>query len=81
MNGTYTVAMGDRGRLVVPAELRATAGLQRGDVLVLIDTPSGVVMVGRDRLRDLVRADLAGHDLVADLLRERRHNAGAEDAA
>ena len=81
MSGTYTVAMGDRGRLVVPAELRAEGGFDPGDVLVLIATPGGVVMVGRERLRDLVREDLAGHDLVADLLQERRNLAAAEDAA
>jgi len=81
MSGTYTVSMGDRGRLVVPAEVRARGGFDPGDVLVLIDTPGGVVLVNRDRLRDLVRSDLAGTDLVADLLRDRRNAASEEDAA
>lgn len=81
MSGTYTISMGDRGRLVVPAELRERGGFEHGDLLVLIDTPGGIVMVGRDRLRELVRSDLAGHDLVAGLLRERRHAAATEDVA
>ncbi|MBY5162111.1 AbrB/MazE/SpoVT family DNA-binding domain-containing protein [Salsipaludibacter albus] len=81
MSGTYTVSMGDRGRLVVPAELRAAGGFDPGDVLVLIDTPGGVLMVGRERLRELVRQDLEGTDLVADLLRERRAASASEDPA
>lgn len=79
MSGTYTVSMGDRGRLVVPAMLRARGGFDQGDVLVLIDTPGGVVMVSRDRLRDLVRRDLAGRDLVTELVAERRDAAARDD--
>lgn len=66
-------------RLVVPAELRAGGGFDQGDVLVLIDSPGGVVMVSRDRLRDLVRRDLADHDLVDDLIKDRREAARRED--
>ncbi len=81
MDGMYTVTMGDRGRLVVPAELRERAGLHEGRVLVLVATPSGVVMLTRDELKALVRADLAGLDLVDELIAERRAAAAAEDAA
>jgi hypothetical protein len=35
----------------------------------------------RSQLHDLVRADLAGLDLVGELLNERRAEAAAEDAA
>ena len=38
-------------------------------------------MLARHQLRDLVRADLAGVDLVEELLRERRAAAAAEDVA
>ncbi len=65
----------------MPAELRAAGGFDRGDVLVLIDTPGGVLMLGRERLRELVRRDLEGTDLVATLLQERRDAAAAEDQA
>lgn len=81
MSGTYSVVVGDRGRLVVPAEVRDRAGLAPGTELVLFDTPGGLVLLTREQLRDRVRADLAGTDLVAALLAERRQNAAREDAA
>jgi AbrB family looped-hinge helix DNA binding protein len=71
--------MGDRGRLVVPVGLRERLGLHEGSALTLIDTPKGVVMVTREQLRDLVRADLAGLDLVGELLEERRLAAAVDD--
>lgn len=72
--------MGDRGRLVVPAELRERAGLVVGTTLVMLDTPSGIVVLTRDQLRQRVRDDLAGADLVGELLAERRAAASKEDA-
>jgi AbrB family looped-hinge helix DNA binding protein len=81
MDGMYQVSMGDRGRLVIPAELRARAGLTEGTPLVLIDAPGGIVLISREQLRSLVRADLAGLDLVGELLADRRRQAAAEDAA
>jgi AbrB family looped-hinge helix DNA binding protein len=81
MDGTYALRMGDRGRLVVPAELRRRRGLESGAPIVLIETPQGVVLMTRDELKDRVRADLAGLDLVGELLDDRRQAAHAEDAA
>ena len=79
MNGTYSVTMGDRGRLVVPAELRERAGMREGCPLVLVETDAGVVLLTRDQLKARVRADLAGLDLVEELLAERRAESRAED--
>jgi AbrB family looped-hinge helix DNA binding protein len=81
MSGTYNLVVGDRGRLVVPAEVRERQGLAPGTPMVLLDTPSGLVLLTRRQLRDRVRADLAGVDLVGELLAERRAAAEAEDAA
>ncbi len=81
MSGTYTVKMGDRGRLVVPAELRERAGLHEGRVLSLVETPHGVVLMTREQLKDRVRADLRGLSLVDELLVERRTASSSEDAA
>lgn len=75
------MVMGDRGRLVIPAEIRERAGLAAGTALVLLETPTGLVLLTRPQLRELVRADLAGLDLVGELLAERRAEAGAEDAS
>lgn len=73
--------MGDRGRLVVPAELRQRAGFEAGTPLVLVDSPRGVLLLTRDQLASLVRADLEGLDLVGELVAERRDAAAREDAA
>lgn len=67
--------------MVVPAEVRERAGIDEGTVLVMLDTGSGLVLFTRDQLRERVRADLAGTDLVAGLLADRRAIAAAEDAA
>ena len=81
MSGIYRVRVGDRGRLVIPAELREKAAWSEGRSLVLFETPGGVVMLTRDQLKGLVRSDLEGVDLVGELLAERRRLSGAEDAA
>lgn len=81
MSGTHTVVVGDRGRLVVPAEVRERAGLVEGTTLVLLETPSGIVLMTRAQLRDRVRDELSGLDLVGELLAERRAVAANEDAA
>ena len=81
MSGTYSVVVGDRGRIVVPAEVRDRAGLSEGTALVLLDTAAGIVLLTREQLLARVRDDLAGAELVTKLLAERRENAAAEDAA
>ena len=81
MSGTHQVVVGNKGRVVVPAEVRARAGIDEGTVLVLLETPAGLVLLTREQLRQRVRDDLAGTDLVSELLAERRANAAAEDAA
>jgi AbrB family looped-hinge helix DNA binding protein len=73
--------MGDRGRLVIPAEVRERTGLTEGTALILMETLRGLVVLTRPQLQQLVRADLAGLDLVSELLAERRAEAAADDAA
>lgn len=81
MNGTYRVTMGDRGRLVVPVELRERTGLVEGYQLTLLETPRGLLLLTREQVKDLVRADLHGLDLVDGLIAERRLEAEAESVA
>ena len=73
--------MGDRGRLVVPADLRARAGWDEGKPLILVDSPRGVVFMTREQLKAMVRSELSDLDLVGELLAERRRQAAGEDAA
>lgn len=72
MSETYQVAMGSRGRVVLPAKLRVRAGLAKGRPLTIVETPKGLVMMTREQLKDRVAADPAGLDLVDDLLAGRR---------
>ena len=81
MSGTFAVMMGDRGRLVIPAELRSRAGLEPGTPVILIETATGVVLMTRSQAREHLRRQLDGSDLVETLLAERRAAAVAEDAA
>lgn len=80
---TYTVRLGERGRLVLPAELRRRAGLREGQELVLIYADGIVRLATR---RDLARSGRGmfsragrGRDLVSELIRERREEARRED--
>jgi AbrB family looped-hinge helix DNA binding protein len=73
--------VGDRGRIVVPFDVRQRAGLHKGTPLVLIETSTGLILLTREQLKARVRADLAGRDLVRELLADRRAQADAEDAA
>jgi len=73
--------VGDRGRIVVPAAIRARGELAEGTPLVLLDTPGGIVLMTRAQLRSRVRDELAGLDLVDELLRTRRDDARTEDAS
>lgn len=81
MSGTHAISVGDRGRIVIPAEVRDRAGLSEGTPLVLLETPGGLVLMTREQLRDRVRSELEGLDLVSDLLADRRRAAEEEDAA
>lgn len=71
--------MGDRGRMVIPAAARERAGLSPGTPLILLETPGGLVLMTRRQLRSRVREELAGLDLVAELLADRRRAAQEED--
>ena len=81
MSGTHPVTVGNRGRIVLPADVRQRAGLAEGTPLILLETPQGLVLLTRDQLAARVRADLAGLDMVGDLLADRRAAAAAEDTA
>jgi len=81
MSGTHSIVVGDRGRIVVPADVRRRAGLREGSPLILLETPHGLILLTREQLRVRVRGELDGLDLVTELLAERRSAAGHEDVA
>lgn len=78
----FAVRLGERGRLVLPAELRRVMGVDTGDELVARLEGDGVHLISRRQLarraRGLLRERNARTDLVAELLVERRHEVEQE---
>ncbi len=80
MGITFVVSMGDRGRLVVPAELRARQHWEQGTALLMIETDSGTVLTSREQALALMRRQVGDADLVGQVIEERRAAARQEDA-
>ena len=80
MGGTYAAVMGDRGRLVVPAEVRTRHGFEKGTSLIFMETPLGLVLTSRETLLARIQSELEGSNLVEELVTERRREAAIEDA-
>jgi len=78
---TFQLVMGDRGRLVVPAELRNRWGLEAGSTLLLVETPEALVLATREQVKRLVRRQLDGRSLVEELISDRRAAAEADARA
>ena len=79
MSGTHALVMGDRGRLVIPADVRASAKLAPGTRLILLDSDAGMLLLTVDQPRPRLAEQLAGRDVIAELLAERRAESLAED--
>ncbi len=73
--------VGDRGRVVLPAGIRERRNWSEGTTLIAIETDRGVILTARDELERIVREQLAGTDVVAALLEERRAASLREDDA
>lgn len=83
----FTVHLGERGRLVIPAEVRRSMGVKRGDLLALnldengemfeVRTAAEVARSARGLLRDLA----PGADLTTELIEDRREEAEREARA
>ena len=78
----FAVRLGDRGRLVLPAELRRALGFSAGDELVARLDGDSVRIVSRRQLarqaRGLLHATGEQRDFVAELLAERRQEVAQE---
>jgi AbrB family looped-hinge helix DNA binding protein len=80
MSDTSSVVLGDKGRIVVPAAVRARRNWQQGTTLLLIETPEGMLLTERATALKLIREKLRGQPLVDELIAERRAEAAADDA-
>jgi len=81
MNTTFATSLGDRGRLVVPAELRVRQQWDQGTPLLFIETDRGVVLTTREQAKKLLREQLTGPSLVDELVADRRETARRDDTA
>jgi bifunctional DNA-binding transcriptional regulator/antitoxin component of YhaV-PrlF toxin-antitoxin module len=77
---SFPVALGDRGRFVVPLEVRERHGWDQGTSLVALDTDAGMLLMGSDDALAWLRSRLTGRDLVAELLADRRTDLDGESA-
>lgn len=83
---SYSIAVGERGRLVLPSRLRQRLDLQPGDRLIAtVDEERGIRLVAaRDLARQLrgIYAEIAPErSLVDELIAERREEARRADEA
>ena len=76
---TLVATLGDKGRLVVPAEIRRSHDWRPGSALVFIDTPDGVRLQSAEDALSEFRLSVAGTaSPVDELLAERRREAMSE---
>lgn len=72
--------VGNKGRVVLPAGLRARHGWTEGTTLVAVEQEDGgVLLLTREEALASLRRELATSDPVGDLLAERRAAARRED--
>lgn len=81
MSGTTSVTVGDKGRIVVPAEVRGRRNWTAGTALVLIETEDGLLLTERETALQQIRALVGGAPLVDELIADRRREATVEDAS
>jgi AbrB family looped-hinge helix DNA binding protein len=81
MSGTRALTMGDRGRLVIPAEVRADLNWEQGTRLILTETDEGLLLMSVDQARAMIKAQLGGRSLADELVAERHAEAAADAAA
>lgn len=77
---SHPLQMGDRGRLVIPIDVRERHGWDVGTPLVSIDTDSGFLVMSADEALTWLRAKYEERDLLGELLAERRAEVESENA-
>lgn len=81
MGDTTAIVMGDRGRLVVPSDIRDRLHWHAGSKLVVLEHDDGIELVSRDALLARVQAEFReGPSLVDELVAERRAEAARDHA-
>jgi len=81
MSGTFHMTVGNKGRVVLPADVRSRFGWDEGTVLIAFETESGFEIMDRAEALRRVRAEFAGKgkELLEELFAERRAEAARDD--
>lgn len=56
VSGIRTFVVGDRGRLVLPADIRERVSIGEGTELIVLETPGGLALLTREQLKRRVRS-------------------------
>ena len=76
------MTVGNKGRVVLPAEVRQRQNWTEGTVLIAVETDDGVLLLTRDELLKRVQTELSalgGGHVVDDFIAERRAAALREE--
>ena len=82
---TYTARLEKSGRILIPASVRRHLGLSEGSqVLVKVEESGALRVTSRSQALAKVRQEIrkyipAGHDLAAELIRDRRAEVKRDD--
>jgi AbrB family looped-hinge helix DNA binding protein len=81
MSDTTRLAVGPKGRVVIPVEIRRRLGLEEGSQLVALVQGEGVLLLPRDAVKRRLRQMFSrvGTSMADELIRDRRA-AAAEEA-
>ena len=75
MGTTHVLRVGDRGRVVLPVELREELGLQQGDYITVTVVDGKLTAQSPSEALGRVRRALRGTGVVEELLADRRREA------
>jgi AbrB family looped-hinge helix DNA binding protein len=79
MSDTFKLQVGEKGRVVIPSEIRSRHNWEQGTELLLLNTDRGVTITTADDVLDALTGSLKGTGTVAEFLAERRKAAGDEN--
>jgi AbrB family looped-hinge helix DNA binding protein len=80
MSDTNLMAVGPKGRVVIPVEIRRRLGLTEGSQLVAVVEGDGVLLLPRAAVKKRLRGMFAavGTSMATELIRDRRAAAAEE---
>lgn len=82
VSDTHSVAVGPKGRVVIPATIRSELGIQEGSVLVALVEGQAIVLVPRSAIKSRLRSIFAdvGPSMRQELIADRRGQALRESS-